>query len=550
MIKEELESLFEKDCRAFESNGISEFLLNDFDLFILEHIDDSFNIEIFNVYKKFLPMKPQAPDSMKIVLFSTINNYAKDEFAKGDFLSALVLYRFLIVKSSLDSLDYLAIARNLVKLNDNKLYPQFLQIYGEKEENKLLSYIELADFYKEIKDYKHAIECYEKFLSIDKTKVAIYNITADLYSKLNGSESLERQTELYEQAYKIQPDNRLILHGLAFGYEKLGNNIKAKIFYEKLLQNNPNENDYYNYGCFLIHCGDFKKGHEYFTHRFNIDDINLKYPSDISKKWDFKTDLSDKTLLVHYEQGFGDTIMYSRFVPFLNKIAKKVVFVVQKELFNLISNSGLFRGIEIVTDENGVDYDVNMALLDVLHVLKFESSALSLLKSNYLEVEESAIIDYKNQYIKNDSTFKIGLSLSGDKSANYNDRNIELSKIYSLLKDIPNLSFYNLQKDESRFDGVISLGNTFENFTNSACAVKNMDLIISTDNVILNLAGALGVDTIGLFNKETNYRWYQTDGENVGWYESVKPLQAKKQNCWGNVLFELTNLVKTKSILK
>ena len=215
MIKEELESLFEKDCKAFESNGISEFLLNDFDLFILEHIDDSFNIEIFNVYKKFLPMKQQAPDSMKIVLFSTINNYAKDEYAKGNFLSALVLYRFLIVKSSLDSLDYLAIARNLAKMNDSKLYHQFLQIYGEKEENKLLSYIELADFYKEIKDYKHAIECYEKFLSIDKTKVAIYNITADLYSKLNGSESLERQTERYEQAYQIQPDNRLILHGLA-----------------------------------------------------------------------------------------------------------------------------------------------------------------------------------------------------------------------------------------------------------------------------------------------------------------------------------------------
>ena len=425
-----------------------------------------------------------------------------------------------------------------------------MRIYAEKEENKLLSYIELADFYKEIKDYKHAIECYEKFLSIDKTKVAIYNITADLYSKMNGSESLERQIELYEQAYQIQPDNRLILHGLAFGYEKLGNNVRAKIFYEKLLRNNPNENDYYNYGCFLIHCGDFKKGHEYFAHRFNIDDINLKYPSDISKKWDFKTDLSDKTLLVHYEQGFGDTIMYSRFVPLLNKIANKVVFVVQKELFNLISKSGFFRGIEIVTDENSVDYDVNMALLDVLHVLKFESLNLSLLKSNYLEVERSSIIDYKNKYIKNDSTFKIGLSLSGDKSANYNDRNIELSKIYSLLKDIPNLSFYNLQKDESSFDGVISLGHTFENFTNSACAVKNMDLIVSTDNVILNLAGALGVDTIALFNKETNYRWYQTEGENVGWYKSVKPLQAKKQNCWENVFFELVNLVKSKSSLK
>ena len=92
MIKEELESLFEKDYMAFEPDAISEFLLKDFDSFILEHIDDSFNIEILNVYKKFIPMKQQAPDSMKTVLFATINNYAKDEYPKGNFLSALVLY--------------------------------------------------------------------------------------------------------------------------------------------------------------------------------------------------------------------------------------------------------------------------------------------------------------------------------------------------------------------------------------------------------------------------------------------------------------------------
>ena len=550
MIRDELKALFDKDRQSFDTEVVSDFLLCNFDEFILSKIDNLFTQEVLNVYQKFVSMKQQAPENMKTVLFSTINSYAKEEASKNNYIAALVLYRFLIVKSELDSLDYLAIAKYLSKLGDADLYPKFLKIYSEKEENKLLSFIELADFYKETKDYKHAIECYEKFLSIDKTKVAIYNITADLYSKMNGSESLKRQIELYEQAYQIQPDNRLILHGLAFGYEKLGNNVRAKIFYEKLLRNNPNETDYYNYGCFLIHCADFKKGHEYFTHRFNIDDINLKYPSDISKKWDFKTDISGKTLLVHYEQGFGDTIMYSRFVPFLNKIAKKVVFVVQKELFNLISKSDLFKEIEIVTDENCVDYDVNMALLDVLHVLKFESSALSLLKSNYLEVEENAIIAYKNKYIKDDSTFKIGLSLSGDRSANYNERNIDLSKIYSLLKDIPNLSFYNLQKDDGCLDGVVSLGHTFEDFTNSACAVKNMDLIVSTDNVILNLAGALGVDTIGLFNKETNYRWFKTHGQDVGWYKSVKPVQAERQNHWDNVFFELVNEVKTLSGLK
>ena len=138
---------------------------------------------------------------------------------------------------------------------------------------------------------------------------------------------------------------------------------------------------------------------------------------------------------------------------------------------------------------------------------------------------------------------KIGLSCSGEENANYNDRNIEISKIYNLLKDIPNIKLYDLQKNSGEYDGVIPLGNVFGNFTDSACAVKNMDLIITTDNVILNLAGALGVKTIALFNKETNYRWYKTKGENVGWYESVKPLQNAIQNDWSEVFSKLLNLV-------
>ena len=80
----------------------------------------------------------------------------------------------------------------------------FAVMYDEinKNENILLKYLEQADYYKKIKDYQSAIDCYEKFLQIDNSKASVCTITADLYSKLNGSESINRQIELYEQAYK------------------------------------------------------------------------------------------------------------------------------------------------------------------------------------------------------------------------------------------------------------------------------------------------------------------------------------------------------------
>jgi ADP-heptose:LPS heptosyltransferase len=89
--------------------------------------------------------------------------------------------------------------------------------------------------------------------------------------------------------------------------------------------------------------------------------------------------------------------------------------------------------------------------------------------------------------------------------------------------------------------------NDFENFKDfydTACAIKNMDLVISTDNVILNLAGALGVKTIGLFNKYTNYRWYKLKGNDTGWYKSVRPIRAKVQDDWEQVFEDLLNVLR------
>ena len=260
-----------------------------------------------------------------------------------------------------------------------------------------MEYLELADYHKNNKDYKSAIEYYEKFLDTDSSRVPVLTITADLYSKYNGSESLNRQIELYEQAYSIQPQNRLVLHGLAFGYEKLGFRDKAKKYYEELLANNPTDNDYYNYGGFLISCGDFENGHKYFKRRFNIEDINLKYPADKTKKWDLESDISDKILLVHYEQGFGDTIMYSRFVPELTKYAKKVIFKVQNELFGLISHSEIFRNIEVINCEKEPVYDVNMALLDAPYVTKSNVSVWRTRK--YIQRNRSGLPDLPRLWV-------------------------------------------------------------------------------------------------------------------------------------------------------
>ncbi len=545
MQKELLKDLFLKDSTPLAGNDIPQELLNSFDHFILEKVPQLGVVpEVLNVYQKFQPMKQEAPDEMKNKLFMTIKTFALDVARNEKVLDSLVLFRFLIVKAPLVAQDYFSIAEELQILGNSDLSKCFLDIYIKKEQNKPLLFLTLGNFNNFVKlDLKKAIQYYEKYIEIDETKPVVYTILANLYSRLYGDESLKEQILYYEKAYSLKPTDRLTLHGLAFNYEKLGNKNKANIYYQKLLENNPTDTDFYNYGLFLISCGDFIQGHKYLKHRKSA--LNTLLP--IEKKWDLETDISQKNLLVHFEEGFGDTFMYCRFVPLLKKYAQKIIFVVQDKLFDLLKNSTIIsEGIDIIADSedlNSLDYDYWIGILDCPYVLKTTTENIPY-PDKYLNISKCLVNNYAKNYLKNDDKIKIGFAYHGDMSANYFGRDLTIDKFKTLFA-LSGFDFYSFQYDEDEnFEGVVSLGKTFDNFTDTAMALENMDLIITTDNVILNLAGALGIKTYALFNKQTNYRWYKLAGENVGWYNSCTPIQVENQGEWQPVFTKLVEILE------
>lgn len=544
MDREELKEYLYKDTIADEHLGS---ILPRLDKLILSN-SENISEETFGIYKKFQPMKQNAPIGMKNELFRAVRNFIVEKFSKDEKADTLLLSRFLVVKAELVAGDLSILAECVANFEQFDLALDFLKFYEEKESNLPLKLLTLGNFYNlKLKDYKKAIKYYEHYLKIDETKSVIYTILASLYAKAYGDLSLEDQVRYFEKAYKLKPNDRLVLHGLAFGYEKLKNLKMANKFYEKLIQNNPTETDFYNYGAFLISCGEFESGHNYFTHRFSTGDKNLEYPISYApeKRWNLKSDISDKVLLIHYEQGFGDTFMYCRFVPMMKNLAKHVIFVVQDSLYDLIKNSKIISdGVMVVSEcqSKNLEYDLHMALLDTPFVLKISAQNLPLCEK-YLEVEDDKVKVYADKYLNKSNRIKVGICLHGNKNANYKGRDLELSKMQELfnLKDV---EFYLLTEDkETEIQNLIPLGETFETFTDTACAVKNMDVVLSTDNVILNLAGSLGVKTLGLFTKYPNFRWFKLSGNDVGWYKSVRPVQIEDFDCNSALVSNLINYI-------
>lgn len=544
MDREELKEYLYKDTIADEHLGS---ILPRLDKLILSN-SENISEETFGIYKKFQPMKQNAPIGMKNELFRAVRNFIVEKFSKDEKADTLLLSRFLVVKAELVAGDLSILAECVANFKQFDLALDFLKFYEEKESNLPLKLLTLGNFYNlKLKDYKKAIKYYEHYLKIDETKSVIYTILASLYAKAYGDLSLEDQVRYFEKAYKLKPNDRLVLHGLAFGYEKLKNLKMANKFYEKLIQNNPTETDFYNYGAFLISCGEFESGHNYFTHRFSTGDKNLEYPISYApeKRWNLKSDISDKVLLIHYEQGFGDTFMYCRFVPMMKNLAKQVIFVVQDSLYDLIKNSKIISdGVMVVSEcqSENLEYDLHMALLDTPFVLKISAQNLPLCEK-YLEVEDDKVKVYADKYLNKSNRIKVGICLHGNKNANYKGRDLELSKMQELfnLKDV---EFYLLTEDkETEIQNLIPLGETFDSFTDTACAVKNMDVVLSTDNVILNLAGSLGVKTLGLFTKYPNFRWFKLSGNDVGWYKSVRPVQIEDFDCNSALVSNLINYI-------
>ena len=196
-----------------------------------------------------------------------------------------------------------------------------------------------------------------------------------------------------------------------------------------------------------------------------------------------------------------------------------------------------------------IDHDFHIPLMDTPFLMK-ESPKKMYQSGGYLKTDRKKEQAFKSKYINKNKKIKIGIAYHGTKESILTNRDISVKKFLPLF-ELKGVEFYSFQADKyaeelKQLDKNIKikdLGKHFKDFEDTACAINSMDLIVSTDNVVMNLAGALGVKTYGLFNVFSESRWYKTEGEDVGWYKSVRPFRAKTFNDWDNLMTDVKQAI-------
>ncbi len=468
-------------------------------------------------------------------------------------------------------------ANSLIKLQGYKVLKQKFLPELKKHPDDIEALTIIANMYMGLEDFKQAAKYYEilktKNLN-DKEMANCYSRLSYLYERTLQDKNIDVQIEYTKKGLGYTDNNAGIYAFLGQLYFRKGDIKTAEKCFNIMYKNKPTVEDEVKYGRFLMKQGMLTEGFDIMRKRFKTG--RVKYPIALTdnKRWDGEADLSDATVIVHYEQGFGDSVMFSRYIPELSKKAKKIIFVVQKNLIPLFVDSGFEKYCEILSHEadvnanitlnNGnrsvmysegdgmrrIPHDYHIPVMDLPYVMKENPDKMKE-AGGYLKVPENKVEKFRKKYIKNNNKIKIGLAYHGTKDSIQTYRDIKPKKFLPIFQ-MKGVEFYSFQADEyseqlkevDKSIKIYNLAKHFKDFEDTACAMKCMDLIISTDNVVMNLAGALGVKTYGLFNVFTESRWYKTTGDDIGWYKSVKPFQAKTFNDWTNLIKDVKSSIE------
>ena len=379
--------------------------------------------------------------------------------------------------------------------------------------------------------WEKAIEAYQKAIQIQPDYAAAYNNLGITYQKQG---KLERAVHIYHEILVINPNYSQAHNNLANTLKEQGKLKEAVNVYHRAIEINPGYVEAHkNLGIALLLQSDFQHGWQEYEWRLKSDGFCAR--SWAQTRWDGSS-LSGKTILLYAEQGFGDTIQFIRYVYLLAECNTEIIVECQPELLKLFENIDAIKKI-IVVGEPLPQFDVSASLLSLPGILGTDLESIPA-DIPYIYAKPGS---YTNPEAH--SKYKIGIVWAGTrKHPNDHNRSIEL-KQFSVLFDVEAYQFFSLQVGDKRddiircnySDTIIDLGVNFSDFSDTAAAILELDLVISVDTAVAHLAGALGKLVWILLPFMPDWRWL-LERQDTPWYPKMRLFRQTDTKDWAEVL--------------
>lgn len=295
----------------------------------------------------------------------------------------------------------------------------------------------------------------------------------------------------------------------------------------------------------LLMDGQYEMGWAAYESRYNMSAFKPNVPNVKERLWD-GSPLNGRRLLVHVEQGFGDTIQFVRYLPMLQErlgTGGKIIFLCEPETYRLLGTvEGVDEIYHIREKDVQIVYDVQVPLLSLPH--RFGTRVESVPSSvPYVKVPDAAKRD--QPLPRTDKAMvKAGIVWTGRPTHSDNlYRSIPLEELSSLF-DIEGVDFHSLQIGNGVSDFKAIAGNRdnlfdhsdeIKDFADTAAILSELDVLVSVDTAVCHLAGALGKDVWTMVPFGGEWRWLR-NREDTPWYPTMRLVRQRILGDWGMVI--------------
>ncbi len=383
-----------------------------------------------------------------------------------------------------------------------------------------------------------AIACFDRALATEPNFIEAISNRGNALEKLGRSEDALKN---YERALAINPAHAEVLYNRSNVLAALGRHQEALASCSQATNINPaHANAQWNEALLRLRLGDFVGGREKYEWRWRRKENARKLRDFTQPLWLGEVLVADKTILLHHEQGLGDTIQFVRYAPMLAKRNARVIVEVQPPLKVLISQIG--NGVQVIGRGDDIpNFDIHCPLLSLPLAFRTELHTIPA-DVPYLAVPKDWIERWKGR-LSPLFGCRVGVVWSG--SATHKDdhnRSIALARLAPLL-DVPNIAFISLQKELRDADAQIlaaepritDLGSHFIDFSDTAAAIVQLDLVITVDTSVAHLAGALGKPVWILLPYCPDWRWL-LGRDDSPWYPTARLFRQPRPGDWAGVI--------------
>ena len=390
-----------------------------------------------------------------------------------------------------------------------------------------------ANVLYETRRHDEAIAAYDDLLG-KRPALASLGL-GNVYSDLGRD---EQALAAYDHAIALKPNLANAWGGRGSVLARANRDDEALACYEKAIEFDPDYAEgYFNKGVLKLSLGDFEAGWPLYEWRWKISKPGLAARQFVQKLWLGDENISGKTILIHSEQGFGDTIQFYRYISKLTSLGCNIIFETQAPLVSLINaQKNNYRVIS--RGDTLPDFDVHCPLLSLPLVFK---TTLKTIPASipYLLLPAEKLESWQNSLGRKDKV-RIGLAWSGKLLPDFR-RSIPLELLLPIINE--KAEWHSLQKDvpeneQTSLNSSLTIRNhasALADFSDAAALIAEMDLVISIDTAIAHLAGALGKPVWILLPFHPDFRWLR-GREDSPWYPTARLFRQPQRDDWQAVI--------------